>query len=78
MTDKEQIIKNINSGAKCDENCIGHKLYTHNICITCPALKDSPYKKGYLKDKTDEEIADDIMQLNEELGDGDGDDEEKM
>ena len=69
MTDKEQIIKNINSGAKCDENCIGHKLYTHNICITCPALKDSPYHKDYLKGKTDDEIADEIIEIEKEFGD---------
>lgn len=38
--------------------------------MTCKALKDSPYQQDYLKDKTDEEIADDIMQRMKELEDG--------
>lgn len=66
---KIEIIKYINSGMKCDKSCIGHSLYTHNLCMTCKALKDSPYHQDYLKDKTDEEIADDIMQGMKELED---------
>lgn len=62
MATKKEILKNLNSGAKCNKNCIGHKLYTHNICMTCKALKDSPYHKDYLKNKTDDEIATDIIQ----------------
>lgn len=67
MTDKEIIIKNINSGMKCDKNCINHRLYTHNLCMTCKALKDSPYHQKYLKNKTDDEIANDIIQGNREI-----------
>lgn len=71
MTDKlkTEIINKINSGAKCDENCIGHKLYTHNVCLTCEALKDSPYHKDYLKNKTDEEIVKDIIEAMKEFED---------
>lgn len=69
MTDKEQIIKRLNSGMKCDKSCIGHNLITHNLCITCKALKDSPYHQNYLKNKTDEEIAYDIMHVIEEFED---------
>ncbi len=67
MTDKEQIIKQLQSGIKCDKSCIGHKLITHNLCFTCKAFKDSSYYQGYLKDKTDEEIAYDIVHALKEL-----------
>lgn len=70
MTDKEIIIKNINSGMKCDKNCISHRLYTHNLCMTCKAIKDSPYHQEYLKNKTDDEIANDIIQGIEEFENG--------
>lgn len=67
MTDKEIIINQINSGIKCDKSCIGHRFYTHNLCMTCKALKDSPYHQEYLKNKSDEEIANDIIQGIEEF-----------
>lgn len=67
MTDKEIIIERINSGMKCDKSCISHSLFTHNLCMTCKALKDSPYHQEYLKNKTDNEIAEDIIQGIEEF-----------
>lgn len=27
----------------CDKNCVVHKLVTHNTCLFCQALKNSPY-----------------------------------
>lgn len=69
MVDKEIIIKNINSGVKCNHDCPLHKLVTHNACIQCKALKDSPYHKDYLKGKTDDEIADEIIEIEKEFGD---------
>lgn len=63
---KQEFIKFINQGKKCKEDCISHKLYTHNVCLTCVALKDSPYHKDYLKNKTDEEITEEIQQIYEE------------
>ncbi|MDD3236829.1 MAG: hypothetical protein PHV37_01870 [Candidatus Gastranaerophilales bacterium] len=65
---KLEIIKNINSGIKCNDKCVVHTFITHNTCVGCKALKDSPYHKDYLKDKTDDEIAEEILELNEEFG----------
>lgn len=64
---KEKIIEQINSRMKCKEECIGHKLFTHNLCLTCKALKDSPYHQEYLKGKTDDEIAEELLQVLEEF-----------
>lgn len=58
---------NLNSNAKCDENCTSHQLATHNVCLFCKALKDSPYHRDYLKNKSDKEIADEIVEVMEEL-----------
>lgn len=69
MTDKQIIIKNLNSGVKCNPDCLLHKLVTHNACIQCKALKDSPYHKDYLKGKTDDEIADEIIEIEKEFED---------
>ena len=71
MTDKQTIIKNINSGVKCNPNCPLHKygLVTHNACLGCKALKDSPYHKDYLKGKTDDEIAEEIIEIKKEFED---------
>lgn len=69
MTDKQTIIKNINSGVKCNPDCPLHKLVTHNTCIQCKALKDSPYHKDYLKGKTDDEIAEEIIEIEKEFED---------
>ena len=34
MTDKQIILKRINSGMKCRKDCFVHSLITHNTCIT--------------------------------------------
>ena len=73
MTDKEQIIKQLQSGMKCDKSCIVHTLITHNLCLTCKAFKDSPYHQSYLKNKTDDEIADEIIEIEKEFGDQNND-----
>ena len=64
---KQEILNQINSRMKCKKECIGHKLFTHNLCLTCKALKDSPYHQEYLKGKTDDEIAEEILQVLEEF-----------
>lgn len=38
----------------CDFNCIVHKLATHNTCLTCTAVRNSPHRD--LKNVTDEEL----------------------
>lgn len=38
----------------CDFNCPDHKLATHNACLTCPAVRNSPHHD--LKNVTDEEL----------------------
>ena len=38
----------------CDFNCPVHKLATHNTCLTCPAVRNSPHHD--LKNVTDEEL----------------------
>lgn len=64
---KKEILEQINSDEKCRQDCISHKLFTHNLCMTCNALKDSPYRQEYLKGKTDDEIAEDILRGLEEF-----------
>lgn len=68
MITKEEIIKNLSKGAKCPKDCASHSLVTHNVCLTCIALKNSPYHKDFLKNKTDEEIATEIITALEEIG----------
>lgn len=68
MVTKEEIIKKLSKGAKCPKDCACHSLVTHNSCLTCAALKNSPYHKDYLKNKTDEEIATEIISVLEESG----------
>lgn len=69
MTNKQIILKRINSGMKCKKDCFVHSLITHNICVTCKAFKDSPYHQGFLKDKTDDEIVFEIQEFEKEFGD---------
>lgn len=38
----------------CDYNCPVHKLATHNACLTCSAVRNSPHHD--LKNVTDEEL----------------------
>lgn len=66
---KKKFMDFINQGKKCKQDCISHSLYTHNVCLNCAALKDSPYHKDYLQDKTDEEIADEIQKIYKEFED---------
>lgn len=40
--------------AVCDYNCPDHKLATHNACLLCPAIRNSPYHD--LKNVSDEEL----------------------
>lgn len=41
---------------KCDTDCIVHKLVTHNACLMCNSLRNSPYHKDDVMGKTDVEI----------------------
>ena len=50
-------------------DCPLHKLVTHNACIQCKALKDSPYHKDYLKNNTDDQIAEEIIEIEKEFED---------
>ena len=52
---------------KCDEKCIVHKLVTHNTCLFCTALRNSPYIDKDVKNKTDEEIVELQMQVEKEI-----------
>ena len=38
----------------CDFNCPVHRLATHNTCLTCAAVRNSPHHD--LKNVTDEEL----------------------
>lgn len=38
----------------CDYNCPVHKLATHNACLTCSAVRNSPHHD--LKNVSDEEL----------------------
>lgn len=49
MTDKES-----KYNEECEEDCVVHKLATHNTCLTCPAVRNSPHRD--LKNVTDEEL----------------------
>ena len=40
----------------CDKECLVHKLVTHNSCLLCKALRNSPYVDDDLKAKSDKEI----------------------
>ena len=66
MITKDELIKTIKKNAKCPKDCACHSNFTHNSCLFCAALKNSPYHKDYLKDKTDEEIAAEIIDVLDE------------
>lgn len=53
---------------ECLKDCEVHKmgLYTHNVCLGCIAVKNSPYHKDYFKGKTDKEIKQECKQAIEE------------
>ncbi|MBQ9206893.1 MAG: hypothetical protein IJ158_09290 [Treponema sp.] len=48
---------------KCDTNCAVHKLVTHNACLFCKALRNSPYHAEAVKDMSD----DDILTMQKEI-----------
>lgn len=53
---------------ECQEDCVVHKLVTHNACVFCPACRKSPYLKDELLGKSDEEIEAIQKEVKEELG----------
>ena len=61
MNKKQIIMHQINSGVTCDKDCIVHQFITHNGCKTCKAIMDSPYRKDFIQGKTDEQIAEEIL-----------------
>jgi len=40
----------------CVASCPCHKTITHNACLECLALRNSPYHKGEFENKSDEDI----------------------
>ena len=38
----------------CVASCPCHKTITHNACLECLALRNSPYHKGEFENKSDE------------------------
>lgn len=53
---------------ECKEDCVVHKLVTHNTCLFCSACRKSPYLKDELLGKSDEEIEAIQKEVKEELG----------
>lgn len=53
---------------ECKEDCVVHKLVTHNTCLFCLACRKSPYLKDELLGKSDEEIEAIQKEVKEELG----------
>lgn len=53
--------------AKCNPNCSLHRLVTHNACLGCSALRNSPYHKGEFDNKSDEDIEKMINELAEDI-----------
>lgn len=49
----------------CDYNCPVHKLATHNTCLTCPAVRNSPHHN--LKDVSEEELQQIIKEAETEM-----------
>lgn len=49
----------------CDYNCPSHKLVTHNICLSCSAVRNSPYHD--LKNATDEDLKKIIHEVEENI-----------
>lgn len=68
-SDKEEMEKTKSKfSEECKEDCIVHKLVTHNTCLFCPASRKSPYLKDELLGKSDEEIEAIQKEVKEELG----------
>lgn len=51
----------------CDKKCIVHKLVTHNTCLFCKALRNSPYVDEEVKNKSDIEIVELQERLEKEM-----------
>lgn len=49
----------------CDFNCPIHKLATHDICLICPAVRNSPHHN--LKDVSEEELQQIIKEAETEM-----------
>lgn len=52
---------------RCDKKCIVHRLVTHNTCLFCKALRNSPYVDEKVKNKSDVEIMELQKKLEEEM-----------
>ena len=52
---------------QCSPNCPCHKTITHNACLCCLALRNSPYHKGEFDNKSDEDIEKMINELVENI-----------
>ena len=66
MNTTEQILNVGNK--KCEKNCPVHGLVTHNSCMFCDALRDSPYVEACLKTMSDKQILAIQKDLEEEWG----------
>ena len=62
MTDEES-----KYNEECEEDCVVHKLATHNACVFCPACRNSPYHGKDFLGKSNEEIEVIQKELSEEL-----------
>lgn len=51
--------------AVCDYNCSVHKLVTHNACLTCTAIRNSPHHD--LANATDEDLKKIIQEVEENV-----------
>lgn len=51
----------------CDKNCVVHKLVTHNACLFCNALRNSPHLQNNVTKKTDKEILEMQSELEKEF-----------
>lgn len=67
LSEKCDLLEKENAELKkiCDFNCPVHKLATHNTCLTCPAVRNSPYHD--LKNVTDEELQKIIKDVEAEV-----------
>ena len=52
---------------RCDKKCIVHRLVTHNTCLFCKALRNSPYVDEEVKNKSDVEIVELQKRLEKEI-----------
>ena len=52
---------------RCDKKCIVHRLVTHNTCLFCKALINSPYVDEEVKNKSDVEIVELQKRLEKEI-----------